>query len=88
MFYYSATNLLGLKYSLASVASYTLILTAWRRFAEAYTVSFLAFSSSIAFLIVLLQVPLKNNPNFWYKIGVLGSIHGLFGSIIRSVQYL
>ena len=40
----------------------------------------------------ILQVPLKNSPNFWYKIGdfgpkigILGSIYSLFGSIIRSV---
>ena len=48
MFYHS-TNLLGPKYSLASVASYTPILAAWRRFAKAYMVPFLASSSSTVF---------------------------------------
>ena len=42
----------------------------------------------------ILQVPLKNSPDFWYKIGdfgpkigVLGSIYSLFGSIIRLVWW-
>ena len=39
----------GPKHSLASVASYTPVLAAWRRFAEARTVPFLASSSSTAF---------------------------------------
>ena len=49
MFYRSATDLSGPKHSPASVASYTSVLAAWRRFAEARTVPFLASSSSTVF---------------------------------------
>jgi len=48
MFYYS-TDLLGPKHSPVSIASYTPVLAAWRRFTEAYIVPFLASSSSIVF---------------------------------------
>ena len=94
MFYYQATNFLGPKHNPAFVASYTPILAAWRRFAEAYPVPSLLLAALQSSLIILLQVPLKNSPDFQYKIGnfgpkqaFLGGIYGLFSSIIRSVQW-
>ena len=69
IFYYQATDLLGLKYSLVFITSYTPVLTAWRYIAEAYTVPLLTFSSFTVFLYFILQVPLKNSPDFWYKTG-------------------
>ena len=69
IFYYLATDLLGLKYSLTFITSYTPVLTAQRHFTETYIISFFTFNSFIAFLIILLQVPLKNSPDFWYKTG-------------------
>ena len=95
IFYYQATNFLGPKYSPAFVASYTPILAAQRRFAKAYLVPFLLLVALWSSLIILLQVPLKNSPDFQYKIGdfgpkqaFLGGIYGLFGSIIRSVRFI
>ena len=93
MFYCQATDFLGLKHSPASVASYTSVLAAWRHFAKAYLVPSSLLAALRFSLIILLQVPLKNSPNFQYKIGnfgpkqaFLGGIYGLFGSIIRLVQ--
>jgi len=77
------TNLLGPKHSPASVASYTPILTAWRRITKACTVSFSLLVALQSSLIVLLQVPLKNSLIFGIKQailvqnGVLGGIYWL-----------
>ena len=63
IFYYQVTDLLGLKHSPASIASYTPILTAQRRFTKAYIVPLLASSSSIASLSYTLGPP-KKQPRF------------------------
>ena len=74
MFNYQATNLLGPKYSPASVASYTPVLAAQRRIAKAYIVPF-SLLAALRPSLPILEVPLKNYPNFWSKMGVLGSIY-------------
>jgi hypothetical protein len=66
------TDLSGPKHSPASVASYTPVLAAWRRFAEARPVPFSLLAALRSSLIILLQVPLKNSPDFWYKTGDFG----------------
>ena len=90
MFYYQATNLLGPKHSLASVASYTPILAAQRRITKAYIVPFSLLAALQSSLIILLQVPLKNSPDFQYKINDFSLkqafqavFTGLLSSIVR-----
>ena len=49
---------------------------------EACIVPFSLLAALQSSLIVLLQVPLKNSSNFWYKTGVLGGIYRLYWPVL------